>query len=243
MRRVLHIVILALAGMVSTGARALPIYVDQTAVFRYVNATAATSVGAVAANWYAPGFDDSAWFSGPAPFSSGPTSGTIGNTANAGAPFAPDPVQPIPSTFTPWSVHFDPYLRTTFTLAAPTALTVWIAVDNGINSMYINGVLATAAVNAEGAAFRWEHVFDIPVTHTFAGVNTFALQLEDHGVATGFVMMITGDAAGTQLPFTTNPPPPPQDGVPAPAALLLLGAGLLGLGLLGPGALRRRRAV
>jgi hypothetical protein len=43
-------------------------------------------------------------------------------------------------------------------LAVPTNLTLWLAVDNGVEGFYINGVLGTASVNAEGTANRWEHV-------------------------------------------------------------------------------------
>ncbi len=218
-------IIFAIAvGMIVFPAAALEIYVDQDSVFKYINASGSTSVGTPAADWYTNGFDDSSWYEGPAPFSSGPTSGTIGDYANAPSPFD-GAADPVPSAYTPWAVSYDPYLRTTFTLAAQTNLTVWMAVDNGINSMYINGTLATAGVNAEGAAFRWEHVFDIDASHTVAGENTFALQLEDHGGATGFVMMITGDAPGEQTTFTTNPP----TAVPAPGGLALLALSLFGI--------------
>jgi hypothetical protein len=213
----------------STAAHALPIFVDQTATYHYVNATAATDIGAVSSNWFTPGFNDSSWFVGNGPFSSTTPSSTIFNQGNSNGPYAPDPTQPIPSTFTSWTVNYDPYLRTSFTLSAPTALTVWIGVDNGINSLYLNGVLATAAVNAEGNAFRWESVFDVPAAYTLAGPNILALQLEDHGGLTGFVMMVTADDAAINTPITTNPP---MTSVPEPATLLLLASGVASLAAL-----------
>ncbi len=219
-------------SLAASSAMALEIYLPENATYRYVNASAQTSVGAVPVNWFAPGFDDSSWFTGQAPFASGP--GTIANLSNVGAPYAPDPAQTYPfSTF--WGVNFDPYLRTTFSLDAPTDLTLWLAVDNGVNSIYLNGVLATGRVNAEGAAFRWEHIFDIPAAYTFAGTNTLALQLEDHGGATGFALVVSANDANTNPPLTSNPPPTPND-LPEPNALLLLATAFLAVGIL-----RRRR--
>lgn len=233
----------------SAGAAASTIFVDQTATYSYINATTATEQSAPAANWFAPGFNDSRWFVGNGPFSSTNTSSTILDTGNANAPFAPGPTQATPTTFTQWDVGFAPFIRTHFTLAAPTALTIWIAVDNGIGTsagdsrngtgadtgMYINGVISTGLINAEGNAFRWESVFNIPANFTFAGDNLFAAQLEDHGGLTGFDMMITSQVGDNPI-FSTNPPPTPPTSVPEPASAALLGAALLGFAIT-----RRRR--
>ena len=220
------IVSFAVLFLWSSAAHALTIYVDQNANYRYVNATAVTNIGAVPSDWFTSGFNDSSWSVGNGPFSNTTTSSTIFDQGNANGPFAPGPTQPIPSTFTMWEVNADPYLRTSFTLSAPTALTVWIGVDNGINSLYLNGVLATAGVNAEGNAFRWESVFDVPAVYTVSGLNVLALQLEDHGGLTGFDMMVTADDAAINPPITTNSPP---TSVPEPATFLLLASGVASL--------------
>jgi hypothetical protein len=245
MSRLIPLALVAsLAGVTGLAgeARALVIVLDQTHTFRYVNATSSTTIGSVPDDWFEYDFDDSTWFTGNQPFSSTSTGATIFNAANQGGPFAPDPVQGVPATFTQWDVNFDPFLRAEFTLAAPEALTIWIAVDNGITEMYLNGVEATAGVNLEGAAFRWEHVFDIPATHTFAGRNVLAIHLEDHGVQTGFVSMVTENDDADNEDFTTNPPPEPPDTtprVPEPTMLILFLGGLIGLGALARGRVAR----
>src|ERR1700740_3388152 len=122
MRRALGLVALGAVVLWSASAEALTIYVDQTAPYRYTDATGPQN--AVPPDWFTLGFNDSSWSVGNGPFSSGATSGTIFDTSNANGPFAPGPTQPIPSTFTQWNVFNDPYLRTSFTLAAPTALTI-----------------------------------------------------------------------------------------------------------------------
>jgi hypothetical protein len=228
------------------------IYVDQNATYRYINATSATEQGSPGSSWFAFGFNDSSWSTGMGTFSNTTPTATILDQGNVGLPFGGS-AQPLPAGFTQWDVNFAPFLRTDFTLSAPTNLTIWIAIDNGIGThasdprngtgadtgMYINGVHSTniGLVNAEGNAFRWENVFNIPAAYTFAGKNVFALQLEDHGGLTGFDMMITSQVGNDNPLFTTAPPPPPPTpGVPEPLTLALFGAGLAG-----SIAIRRRR--
>jgi hypothetical protein len=194
---------LCLLGEASGG---LPIHLPQNASYQYINATAATSIGAPPANWFEPAFVPSGWFSGAAPFAN---SASIHDLANATGPDTPD-VPLIPHATT-WDEHFDPYLRTAFTLSAPKDLTLWLAVDNGVESIYLNGYLGSTVINFEGEAFRWEHVIDIPSFYTQAGTNTLALQLEDHGSLTGFALVITDD----------DPPENPK--FPEPTAVATLG--------------------
>lgn len=222
-------------------ARALAIIIDQDASWRYINATPATTM-AVPGDWFAKDFDDSGWFAGNAPFTSNPGNPAAtfgGDLANAGTPYG-GAAPAIPAAGTLWNVPFDPYLRISFNMAAPAPLTVWIAVDNGINAMYLNGVLSTGNINAEGQGFRWEHVFDIGAEYTLNGENVLALQLEDHGGATAFALVLTEDDSADNPIFTDNDPPPPNptNGIPEPGTLALFAFGLTGLAIL-----RRRKTV
>jgi hypothetical protein len=219
----------ALTALAASPAFGLDIHIDQNSVWRYINATSGTTQAVVPVNWFAPSFDDSGWFSGAAPFTSNPSNpaSTFGaDLSNAGTPYGGS-APAIPGTGTLWSPNFDPYIRIHFNLAAPEALTIWLAVDNGIDSMYLNGTQATGSVNAEGQGFRWEHVFDIGAQYTVAGDNVLAIQLEDHGGATAFMAVVTSDDANTNPVFTTNPP-----AVPEPGTLAVLGLGIAAMGLL-----------
>jgi hypothetical protein len=221
----LSIVMATVICVSSVPASASPIYVDQAASYRALYLTGAQ--GAVPANWFAVGFNDSSWALVNGPFSSAPSNpaSTFGaDLGNVNGPFAPGSTQALPGTAAQWNVNNDPFLRTYFTLSAPTALTIWMAVDNGVTALYLNGVSTTATFNAEGQAFRWEHVLDVPASYTFAGTNVLALQLEDHGAATAFDMIVAADDLAVNPPFTGNPPPPSP--VPEPATLTLLGTGV-----------------
>lgn len=171
-------------------------YIAPGASWTYAN-TDAAHVIVNTAGFELPGFDDSAWFTGNAPF---------GNTG--GGDFGAN---------TNWDADYDPQVRTTFTLASPTALTAEIGVDNGY-ALYINGNLVSAN-NAEGFTYRWEYSVNIPASFFVAGSNLVALQLEDHGGLTAFDMHLFG---------------PDVAAVPEPGSLLtgaILGGGLF-LGLM-----------
>lgn len=208
-------------GAISYGS-GLCIFLPENAVYRYINATPSTTVGAAPSNWYAESFDDSGWYQGPGAF------GTSFGGARPNCCGEQTPNSPTFNGGTAWAVNYDPFLRTTFDVPASQPLTLWLAVDNGVNSIYLNGVLATAGINAEGAAFRWEHVFDIPAYYVLPGNNLIALQLEDHGVATGWAMVITADDTAPHPPISTNCPPirvldiQPQDGATFPAGTELV---------------------
>lgn len=197
MRLVLMAALLVFFSVSDSAAQSqLEIYLPENAEYRYVNATPSTMVTLVPDDWFTVGFDDSTWSMGEGNFG-GSFGADLSNNTGPDTPESPG----YPNA-TAWSVHHDPYLRTTFELDSPQDLTLWLAVDNGVYSIFLNGVQATGAVNFEGAAFRWEHVFDIDSSLTVAGTNLVALQLEDHGGATGFAMVITSDNAVVEEPFT-----------------------------------------
>jgi len=181
--------------LTATPAVAVDIFVPENATYRYVNATAETTIDPVPPDWFEPSFDDSGWFVGQGAFGTS-FGGDLANAADVGAEKFPGG--------TVWSTNADPYLRTTFMLAEPTALTVWVAVDNGVLSLYLNGVLSIGNINLEGAAYRWEHVFDVDASLTQAGENTVAIQLEDHGGGTGFAMLVTTDDDTINPPFSST---------------------------------------
>lgn len=148
-------------------------HISPGATYRYVNATTATlasSAGIDTTGWTLPGYDDSGWFIGQAPF---------GNTS--GGDFGAN---------TDWTVDFDPLLRTSFSLLAPAAQTVYLGVDNGF-TMYVNGV-QVAAANAGGFTNRWEYIFTIPADRFTPGTNTIAIALDDYGGLTAFDMKMEG---------------------------------------------------
>ncbi len=180
-------------------AQTLTTYLPENAVYRYVNATAATDIGSVPPTWFLESFDDSAWFVGAGAFGTG-----FGpDAANAHGPGTPDAAQ-FPGG-TAWSANRDPYLRARFTLPAAVPLTIWFAVDNGVQNIALNGIQTTISFNAEGDARRWEHVVDVPAAFVRPGENLISLQLEDHGALTGFAMVITSDDPLIQPPFSVDP--------------------------------------
>lgn len=191
--------LLLVVALCPTATGQLQIFVSEDSAYRYVNATASTTIASVPPDWYRVGFDDSSWFVGLGAFgtSFGPD---LGNAVGPGTPNATQhPGQ------TAWDVFSDPYLRTSFVLAAPTNLTIWFAVDNGVQEIYLNGIRSTVTFNNNGQAHRWEHVLDVPASYTRPGTNLIALKLDDFGVATGFAMVVTEDNPADEVDFSSNP--------------------------------------
>lgn len=181
-------------------SQALILVVPEDTTYRYVNATAGTSVSSVPTDWFSVTFDDSSWYSGNGPFGNAAFGDNNSNATGPGTPNAP----PFPPS-TSWSTNYEPYLRTSFVLSAPTALTMWIAVDNGIDNLYFNGVDTGIVLSSGGAAVRWEYVFDIPAAYTVAGRNTVALKIDDYGFATGFAMVVTTDDPTSRQTLLSGP--------------------------------------
>ena len=83
-------------------------------------------------------------------------------------------------------------------------------VDNGLfvwlDGTYISGALAP------GGAYQWEYTYNLP--NIFAGTHYLQILREDHGVATGWEINLSGDEVAP---------------VPEPCTMLLFGIGLIGL--------------
>lgn len=157
-------------------------YISHGSTFKYVNtqqSTSADALGIDTTDFTQPGYDDSAWLTGAAPFGN-VSSGDFGYN-------------------TYWQENFDPLLRKSITLANPVTMTVNLGADNGFG-FYVNGALITGA-NAEGYTNRWEYTFSVDASHFVAGNNVIALALEDHGGLTAFDMQMLG-------PPSTNVPEP-----------------------------------
>ena len=147
-------------------------YISAGDTWKYVNATTATAASVSTVGFEMPGYDDSSWFTGPAPFGN-VSGGDFGNASG-----------------TVWDAFHDPLLRKTIVLGSPVAMNVDLGVDNGYD-FFVNGVHVSGA-NAEGYTFRWEYSFSIPSSYFVAGPNVIAVALEDHGGLTAFDMQMTG---------------------------------------------------
>ena len=129
--------------------------------------------------WEQPGFDDSQWNMGLAPF---------GNQSRGDFAYK-----------TYWAADgsdgFDVWLRITVELPAMSQLQYDLGVDNGFE-LWLNGT-STAAGNAGGYTTRWEYSGLIDTSSLYSGTNYIAIALEDHGGNTAFDMQLTGNPVPT----------------------------------------------
>ena len=125
--------------------------------------------------WEQPGFDDSQWNIGLAPF------GNV-STGNFGY-----------NTYWPadGSDGFDVWLRITAELPAMSQLQYDLGVDNGFE-LWLNGT-SIAAANQAGYTYRWEYSGSLDTSSLYLGTNYIAIALEDHGGSTAFDMQLTGN--------------------------------------------------
>lgn len=168
-RFIIASVVLLVSGSVSASAAFL---INSGDTWTYANANPSTAAGDVT-GFQAPGYDDSGWYTGAAPFSD-----------SGGGDFGAN---------TYWSPDWDPSLRKTVYLASPVDAVVELGVDNGFD-FWVNGTFIGGA-NAEGGTYQWEYTFGVPAAAFVPGFNVIAIQLEDHGGSTAFDMRMTPEPA------------------------------------------------
>jgi len=112
-----------------------------------------------------PGFDDSAWPTGPAPFRSGgacPLQATV--------------------PFTSWATNTDMLVRRHIALPAGTqGVAVWVAIDNDIAEIFWNGVSIGSNSVHEGCATVDSRFFAVDPANVIAD-NVLAIRARDRGV-------------------------------------------------------------
>ncbi|HYN50738.1 MAG TPA: DUF6531 domain-containing protein [Thermoleophilaceae bacterium] len=113
----------------------------------------------------APGYDDSAFLTGGAPFGGG---GACPLTSLAR---------------TAWAVNTDMLLRRTVNISAPSgSIAITVTVDNDVE-VFWNGTLMGAPPNKEGCAGYDDHQFEVPVSLQLSS-NVLAIRAKDRGFAT-----------------------------------------------------------
>ena len=154
---------------VVTSVRAVDLLPYQADGWRYLQVSPGNPVEGL---FMAPGFDDSAWNTGRAAFSSG---------SNGGCP-----VDATAHTF--WLAYTNMLVRRSFLATAASALILHIGIDNDLK-IWLNGTLFYTTVH-EGCAALDEFNVPVPAGFLVDGMNSIAIQAVDRGGSTFFDMRI-----------------------------------------------------
>lgn len=127
------------------------------------------------------GFDDSGFALGAAPF----TNVVGGTNVSPNCPLVGKTLFPVFGVVD---------LRKIITLPGGVSnVSAYVAIDNDF-TLWVNGVQVTNQ-SSEGCAFDWNRTVPIPDNLWFPGDNLLAVQARDRGVATGFDLQLTNQAA------------------------------------------------
>ncbi len=153
----------------ASAVRAYELLPYQADGWRYLQVTPGNPVETL---FMAPGFDDSAWSTGRAAFSSG---------SNGGCP-----VDATAHTF--WLAYTNMLVRRSFLARASDALILHIGIDNDLK-IWLNGRLFYTTTH-EGCAALDEFNVTVPTGWLVDGLNRIAIQAVDRGGSTFFDMRI-----------------------------------------------------